>query len=367
MDRRYPLWECHVIEGVAPGRWSLYVKVHHSQIDGVGGLRMAKRMFSVSPATRDMLPPWAVGTRGPDQSGRPTREETEPVADLTATPHGAGGVLDGAADTLARGVREAGSVVGSLTRTYTETLLGVAERGRAVPYRAPRSVFNGRINAPRRFATQIYEIDRLRTAAKAAGGSMNDVFLSICGGALRRYLLERDALPPGSLTANVPVSVREEGEPRVGTAITFLYAELGTDVDDPVERVRAVRQSTQLGKARLPQVSPGAMDAYTTALMGPFLAQAMAGTGGVGPPAFNVIVSNVPGFEEDRYFDGSRLEAYYPLSLLFHGQALNITAVSNARSFCTGYTGARSSIPRLQRIAVYSGEALEELESALEI
>lgn len=69
MDRRYPLWECHVIEGLEEGRWSLYFKAHHSQVDGVGGVRLLKRILSVDPEARDLLPPWAVGTRGPDQSG----------------------------------------------------------------------------------------------------------------------------------------------------------------------------------------------------------------------------------------------------------------------------------------------------------
>ena len=75
MDRRYPLWECHVIEGVAPGRWSMYIKVHHSQIDGVGGIRMARRMFTTKADERGLLPPWAVGTHGIDQSGLPAKEK----------------------------------------------------------------------------------------------------------------------------------------------------------------------------------------------------------------------------------------------------------------------------------------------------
>ena len=233
-----------------------------------------------------------------------------------------------------------------------------------MPWRAPRSVFNGRISKPRRFATQTYEMDRIKRVAKAADGSLNDVFLSICGGALRRYLLELDKLPSSSLTTIVPVSVRQEGV-GVGNAITFLYAKLGTDVADPLERMRVVHDSTQKGKSRLPQAGGATMDAYTAALMTPFLGQAMLGVGGVGLQAANVVISNVPGLQEERYFDGSRVEEYYPLSLLFHGQALNITCVSNARSLCFGFTGARDAVPSLQKIAVYCGEALEELEQAL--
>jgi diacylglycerol O-acyltransferase len=99
--------------------------------------------------------------------------------------------------------------------------------------------------------------------------------------------------------------------------------------------------------------------------MSPFLAPAVAGVGGLGPPDANLVVSNVPGLPQPRFFDGSRLGAYYPLSLLFHGQALNITAVSTAGRFCIGYTGCRDTVPSLQRIAVYTGEALDELEAAL--
>ena len=353
LDRRYPLWECHVIEGVDEGRWSMYVKVHHSQVDGVGGVRLARRMFSVDPDSRGMLPPWAVGTHGPDQSGLPPKPRSTDLERADSAPK------------RDLGIRSTVSVLGSLTRTYAETLTGAGAGRRAIPFRSPRSVLNRRIQAPRRFATLVYEIDRLKRVAKAAEGSLNDVFLAISGGALRRYLADLDALPTDSLTGNVPVSVRQEGESGVGNAITFLYAKLGTDIADPVERIQSIRESTQLGKSRLPKASGAVMDGYTALLMGPFLGQAVLGVGGYGPPASNIVISNVPGFQEQRYLEGSKVEAYYPLSLLFHGQALNITAVSNAGSFCIGYTGCRSTLPHLQRIAVYSGEALEELEAAL--
>lgn len=352
LDRRYPLWECHVIEGVEEGKWSIYMKVHHSQIDGVGGLRLARRIFSVDPEAREMLPPWAIGLSGPDQSGleRPAKKGLATV--------------NQGLDPLA-GARSAASVVQALAKTYAESLTGLGGSNRAVPFRAPRSVLNQRINAPRRFATQNYDMDRMKAVAAAAGGSLNDVFLAVCGGALRRYLIDLDALPEHTLTANVPVSVRPEGAVNVGNAITFLYAGLGTDIADPIERIKAIRESTQLAKERLPHAGGTMMDAYTSVLMGPFLAPAVLGVGGYGPPDANLVISNVPGLREPRYFNGSELLAYYPLSLLFHGQGLNITGVSNGAMFCVGYTGCRDTLPHLQRVAVYSGEALEELERAL--
>lgn len=363
MDRRYPLWECHVIEGLldeegAP-RWSLYLKAHHSQVDGVGGIRMLRRMLSVDPDARDMLPPWAVGTHGPDQSGLPPRDRS---ASKALEPAGAG--PGGLVPLVGAGVRAGASIAGSLGATYAETLTGRTSADRAAPFRAPRTIFNGRIHTPRRFATQHYPIDRLRAVARAADGSLNDIFLAVCSGALRRYLQEQGALPPESLTANIPMSVRAHEGARVGNAVTFLYARLGTDAADPKERVEAIRASTRLAKERVPGVGQNAMDAYTGVLMAPFLAEAMLGVGGRGRPAANLVISNVPGPGEDRYLDGSRMEEIYPVSLLFNGQALNITAVSYAGEFNIGYTGCRDSIPSLQRIAVYSGEELAELEAA---
>jgi len=349
MDRRYPLWECHLIEGLEGGQWSMYMKVHHSQIDGVGGVRLLKRILSADPDARDMLPPWAIGTRGPDQSGLPARTDSAPAPPRER-------------DSLVHDGRE---VLTSLGRTYAESVLGRADSARAVPFRAPKTLFNGRIHTPRRFATQHYPIDRLRAAASATGGSLNDVYLTICGGALRRYLIDHDALPREPLIANVPVSVRGGEGAGVGNAITFLYSTLGTDIADPVDRIHAIQESTRLGKQRLPEVGGLAMDAYTAVLMAPFLGQAILGFGGHGRPASNVVISNVPGPAETRYLDGSRLEEIYPVSLLFNGQALNITAVSYAGRFNIGFTGCRDSIPSLQRIAVYAGEELEELEAAL--
>ncbi len=352
MDRRYPLWECHIIEGLAGDRWSLYLKVHHSQIDGVGGIRLLRRTFSADPAARGMLPPWAVGTTGPDQSGTAQSDRTpEPKPE--------------SAHRVRSGLRSTGAVTRSLGKTYRESFFGTDQPLRAAPYRAPKTIFNGRINAPRRFATQHYSLDRLKKVASAADASLNDVFLALCGAAIRRYLDEVGALPEQSLTANVPVSVREAVGASVGNAITFLYCSLGTDLADPLERIQAIRASTTLGKERMPRAGRGAMDVYTAALMGPFLSQAMLGFGGHGRPASNLVVSNVPGPAEPRFMDGSRLEELYPISLLFNGQALNITAVSYAGEFNIGYTGCRDSVPHLQRIAVYSGEALEELEKAL--
>lgn len=347
LNRHYPLWELHVIEGLEGGRWAMYIKVHHSQFDGMAGIRMLRRMLSVSPDDRDMLPMWAVGVSGPDQSGTPQQERApRPRPERS---------LRGA-------LSSARQVAGAVGRTYAESMTGPRSEDAAVPFQVPRSILNNRINSPRRFATQDYPMERIRALATASGGSINDVFLAICGGALRRYLGEVEALPDGDLTATVPVAV--QGAEGMGNAITFLMCYLGTNVDDPKERMELIQASMRAGKDRLPKVGRAAMDAYTMAVMSPSIGQSVTGVAGRIRPQSNLVISNVPGPPEPRYFEGSHLDSFYPVSLVLDGQALNITAVSYGGMFNIGYTGCRDAVPHLQRIAVHSGEVLAELETA---
>ena len=368
LDRRYPLWEFHVIEGLEEDKFALYSKAHHSQVDGVGGIRLLKRMLSADPDRRDMLPPWAVGQDGPDQSSLPPKQKTkeDDAGPPTTSNAGPASTVKRVVGGLRGGLGDTGEVLGSLAKTYAESATGISDPGRAVPFQAPKTIFNGRIHTPRRFATQQYSIERMQDVGERTDGSLNDVFLAVVGGALRRYLTELGELPDEPLVANVPVSVRPEGAAKAGNSITFLYATLGTDIEDPLERIRAIRDSTRMGKRRLPAVGGAAMDAYTAVLMLPFLSLAIMGVGDRGTPFANIVVSNVPGMQETRYLDGAELEEIYPVSLLFNGQALNITAVSYGGLFNIGFTGCRDSVPSLQRIAVYAGEELAKIEDALD-
>ena len=91
----------------------------------------------------------------------------------------------------------------------------------------------------------------------------------------------------------------------------------------------------------------------------------LTGAAGRIKPMFNVAISNVPGPEKPMYIGGAKLEAMYPVSVLQQGQALNITCISYAGMLNFGFTGSRDALPHMQRLAVYTGEALDELEEAI--
>jgi WS/DGAT/MGAT family acyltransferase len=208
-------------------------------------------------------------------------------------------------------------------------------------------------------------MERLRALAAAGQGTLNDVVLAVCSGALRRFLLERDALPQQSLTTGIPVSVRPKDDEGGGNAISFIVATLATDIADPAERFRAIRDSVRHAKAHVQALPRAAMLQYTVLLMAPTLVTLLTGIGGRTRPMFNITISNVPGPEKPLYFRGAELVALYPASIVTHGQALNITCQSYAGVMNFGFTGCHSTVPSLQKLAVYASDALEELEATL--
>ena len=350
LDFNRPLWECHLIEGLENNRFALYVKMHHSQVDGVGGMKMLERMLSPDPEATDRAPPWAVG-RGGGGASRP-RAVRAPLAERLKQ------LAKAQAETLPGVIKALGEVVGESFRN--------SDPANAAPFVAPRSILNRKISGGRRFATQYYELERIKKIAKLAEVTVNDVFLELCAGALRRYLDEIQALPNQPLTAGVPVSVRPADDADSGNAISFIIANLNTHLNDPLKRLKAIQDSTNIAKDKLQALPKAGINNYTMVFMAPYILSLLTGLGGRTRPMFNITISNVPGPREHLYFNGARLEQMYPISLLSHGQALNITVVSYAGQFNVGFTGCRDTLPHMQRLATYMAEALEELESGVQ-
>ncbi len=352
LDFHRPLWECHIIEGLSGGRFAMYMKMHHSLIDGVGAIRLMQRIFSTSAEESYDLPaPWAIGVK---VSSRPS---AAPVNVVEQMRH--------AWDTARLNSRSLPSVAKAFMSMAKEAV-NRTNLSRALPFSGPKSILNGRVSGARRFATQQYTMERMKRVAELGNASVNDVFLAICAGSLRRYLLERQSLPDEPLTAGLPVSVRPKDDEAGGNAISFIIANLNTHVTDPVKRLQAICDSTKEAKQSLQKLPKEGINNYTMLLMAPMMMQLMTGLGGITRPIFNTVISNVPGPDKPLYFSGAQLQQFYPLSLIPHGQALNITVVSYAGQFNVAFTGDHDALPSMQRLSVYTGDALAELEQALQ-
>jgi diacylglycerol O-acyltransferase / wax synthase len=346
LDFHRPPWEAHFIEGLEGGRCAVYFKVHHALVDGYTGMRMLIRSFTTDASERDTPMFFAC----PPISRAPQREDAPPTFDA----------ILGAARDQVGAAKDIGRAIMNVARALRHE-----DRELVAPMQAPRSVLNQRITRSRRFATQHIDLERVKRVATAAHGTVNDVVLAICGSALRRFLVDQNALPDRALVAMVPVNIRPKDDPGgSGNAVGAILASLGTDVADAKERLSAIIATTRRAKEQLQGMSKNAIMQYSGLLIAPLMLAFIPGAAGRVRPAFNVVVSNVPGPEMPLYFRGWKLEEMAPLSIPFHGYGLNITVQSYAGSLNFGFTGCRDTIPHLQRLAVYGGEVMDELEAA---
>ncbi|WP_293373497.1 wax ester/triacylglycerol synthase family O-acyltransferase [Nevskia sp.] len=349
LDFQRPPWEVHFIEGLEGGRFAIYFKVHHALVDGYTGIKLLSNSLSSTADERDTpmffsIPPKA-------RAAKAEKAAKEPTLEL-----------------LMRLAREQLDTSQTITRALKDTVMGALKPEKArdpalmAPMQAPKSILNQKISRNRRFATQQFSLERLKRVAKSHGGTLNDLVLALCATALRRLLFELEALPAAPLTAMLPVNVRPKDDPGGGNAVGAIIASLATDIADPKARFKQIIASTAAAKAQLQGMTRNGILQYGALLMAPLLLARVPGTVGRIRPAFNLVISNVPGPTKALYFRGFKLEAYYPLSIPMHGYGLNITVVSYGDQLNFGFIGCRDGLPHLQRLAVYSKAALDELD-----
>ena len=342
LDRHRPLWETHLIEGLADGRFAIYVKFHHALIDGVSAQRLLMRALTPDPDDRETRIAWTIGSKRRSAEDAPSRSALQQ--------------LTGAA----------GSALSLAPTTLSLARAALLEQQLTLPFRAPKTMFNVPIGGARRVAAQSWPLARLRNVKTAAGTTVNDVVLAMCAGALRAYLTEQDALPDTPLIAMVPVSLRGEDEQDAGGNLTgAMLCSLATDVADPGKRLEIISTSTRENKQvfnDLPRTQALALSAF---VMSGLALGLLPGFVSSAPPPFNIVISNVPGAREPMYMNGARLDGNYPFSIALDGQALNITLTNNADNLDFGLVGARSSVPHMQRLLGHLEDSLTALEEAV--
>jgi len=345
LPRDKPLWQIVIIEGLADGSLGLYMKSHHALVDGQAGVQVAQAIFDIAPLAPER----------PDDPGRPTSSPPPPRDALarTALRQAArqfAGVLRGVPESWRR-LRAQGHGGGLLGRLRDSVFL------------APRTPFNVQLGAARRVAFCSLPLDQVKRIGKHFGASLNDVVMALVADALRDYLRRRRQLPKRPLIAAMPVSLRQPGQ-EGGNEVSMVQCPLATDLDDPVERLRAIAAATGQIKGRvaafkdlIPTDFPGiAAPLWATGLSRLWrrgrLSERL-------PPLANLAVSNVPGPPVPLYVAGARVRHYYPVSIVTHGLGLNITLVSYAGSLEFGIVSARESLERPHQIC-------ERLQAALE-
>ena len=353
LERHRPLWETHLIEGLQGRQFALYSKVHHATVDGVGAVRIAQSLLSSDPAERREYSPLSMEAY---EAGRTKRRERDPSPPTERE-------LRAVAEVLRESFGVSRNLWSSL-KAYARAWRRPGDESLATSWgTSPVTSFSTKITGARRFVAQSYSLERVKEVGKALGGTVNDVVLAMCGGALRRYLLSRGELPDAPLTALTPVSIRTDAQGTLGNAVGALVANLATHLSDPAERFETTRASMTSGKSLLSDMSPKEIEVFTQLTQAPPLLIGMLGLGDRFPP-YSTVVSNVPGPRERSYWNGARLDGMYPISAIYHGFALNLTLISNADQLDFGVVACRQSVPACQRIIDDLEDALADLEDA---
>jgi diacylglycerol O-acyltransferase / wax synthase len=353
LDRTKPLWEMYIVEGLRGDQIAVVTKIHHCAIDGVSGAELLAQLFDIEPSP----------------APSPTPDEPRSIDEHLPSE------LQLLAQSLATRLTRPLEITKLAWRTGWALLdvRRVRSRGSgraALPLTTPRTSLNASITPHRRVAFSSFALEDAKRIKRACGTTLNDVVLAVCTGALRRYLLDGDELPGEPLVATVPVSTAPSMEHRRGAnRVSAMFVGLPCHIEDPVQRLQAIRTSTQGAKQEHDALGGDVLLNWAEhATANVFSAAARAYTrlklADHHRPIHSLVISNVPGPDFPLYLAGAELVAGFPLGPVMDGAGLNVTVMSNRGVLNWGLIACAETVPRLNDLAEYLPDALDELLAA---
>lgn len=362
LDLRRPLWSVHFIEGideiaqVPKGSVAIVTKVHHVMVDGSSGVGLLGVLYDSDPKGKQK------------KRLKPKPFNPEPLPDeLSLLLKSGYGFLKNPLK-IPRTVAETAY---SFIRSQAASKLSIQKEFSSTKFPVPITIFNGKISAKRTWGTAILSFDRINALRKIMGGSINDIILAICAGAIRRYLVEKEKLPLHPLVANVPISIRTETNTEMNNQIANMMIQLATHIEDPLERLEYIQEQTMLGKSR--HNTMGAKTLTKMADVVPFgLANLAAGLYSkynikdLHRPPFNVTITNVPGPRGALYLNGHKVVSIFGLTPVVDGFGLIIAAFSYNGQVSITTTSDAKTMPDADVFSKYIRESANELEGLVQ-
>ncbi|MGI9612103.1 MAG: WS/DGAT/MGAT family O-acyltransferase [Acidimicrobiales bacterium] len=357
LDPSRPLWEYTVIEGLdgvdglPVGSFAIVSKIHHAAVDGVSG-------DELNSAIHDLEPDVAAGSEPPPWSPEPPPR----AADLLGR-------------AWMRNTREPWRFARLVARTFPAMGRGArATRDLATkpvtPGGAPRTRFNATISPHRVFESVGLDLGAVKKIRQAVpGATVNDVVLSVVGGAMRQFLLDLEELPAEPLTAMAPISARSETDTADGNRVSAMFVSLATDVAEPLARLEAVYEGTQASKALTKAVGADLLADYaqfTPSMLASAGARLSSSLGMVNrvDPAYNTVVSNVPGPQDPLYMSGAKVVAMHGLAPVHDGVGIFHGVYSYCGQLFVSVTACRDMLPDPASYAAAMRQSYEELLEA---
>jgi diacylglycerol O-acyltransferase / wax synthase len=349
LDRGHPLWECYVIDGIEHSRIAVMIKVHHSLIDGEGGLRAMRNFLSDSPDDKTLAGPWmsfenAEKPRRTDTAGSRSERLQGMLTGLSKLP---GDIVGVGADVADLGAQS----------------LNLKARTASLPFTARRTLFNNTPkSAARAYADVELPLADVKALAKATDTSVNDVVMTIIDDALHRYLGEHQASTDAPLVAFMPMSLRDKSGGG-GNQVSAELIPMGAPEASPLERLKEINAATMRAKDKGRSMQTTSRQFYALLLLGSLtMADAVPWLSKV--PSANLVISNMKGPSEQLYLAGAPMVAFQGLPIVPPGAGLNITFASIGTGLCIAVGAAPEAVHEPFRLAELMEQAFQSLQSA---
>ena len=351
LDRSKPLWEIWLVQGLEGDRFALVSKTHHALVDGVAGVDLAQVIFDLTPVPQQVPhegEPWA-----PQPEPSPVELAARGIKALVKTP----------IELAARAAGAAAHPTSTLDAAR-EAAEGLGEVVWAGLNPAPPTPLNVPIGPHRRYVWVRNELSDFKLIKNAFGGTVNDAVLTVVAGALRKWLRSRGVRTEGlELRALVPVSIRAPHEQSaMGNRIVVMRGPLPVYIEDPVARLRVVKQAMDGLKESKQAVGAEVLTAVQQFAPPTILAQASRLN--FSTRLFNLIVTNVPGPQFPLYVLGRELQDLFPIAFLPKDHALAVAIMSYNGGIDFGLLGDYDALPDLEEIGEMLEASLAELVAA---
>jgi WS/DGAT/MGAT family acyltransferase len=335
LDRRRPLWEMWVVEGLAGGRFAIVTKAHHCMIDGVGSVQLTGAMMRPTAdvdARFDEPPPRWLPRAAPSGAELVLSEITHrtlaPAKALVAS-------------------AQAALAPRSAAQTARTILAGIGETLSAGFHPASPTPLNVDIGPHRRFDWTVTDLAAFKPVRARFGGTVNDVVLAALAGALGTFFRRR-GIDPAHLDFRVmvPVNVRDAAtRGQFGNQVAMLVVPLPIGERSPVRRLERTIEETHKVKRSRQAAGIQSIEALSDATFPALMAQFARLTALTRP--FNLVTTNVPGPPVPVYVAGARMLACYPLVPLFQNQALGVALFSYDGRLHWGFNADWDVLPDL--------------------
>ncbi|MFO0691959.1 MAG: wax ester/triacylglycerol synthase family O-acyltransferase [Polyangiales bacterium] len=349
LDRSRPLWELWVIEGLENGKFAILLKFHHAFVDGVSGAALLMHLLDAKRTPARMSPP-------PIARGEDIPSDLELVAHAMKSRVKQPSLFLALAKRSVEAVQHVVGLRNDPKHTDSVTV-----------FQAPPTHFNQSVTARRNLAFARISLDDIKEVKNLVGCTVNDVVICVAGGAFRQYLLGRGALPSIPLTAVCPISVRtKEQQDRADNQVSAMWTHLGTHIEDPVERARAIHEVTVGAKEEFNAIGAHMLQDWAELAAPTTFATAARlysrlHIADKHRPVHNLVLSNVPGPRFPLYFAGAQAETIYPIGPVMEGAGLNLTVMSYLESVDFSFNVDSALVPDVWDLASLVEPAMKEL------